>query len=41
MRSIKEEFVVGSWNINAIMLGGLGKDPLSEGDIAIFTKHFI
>lgn len=30
MRSIKEEFVVGSWNINAIMLGGLGKDPLSE-----------
>ncbi|XP_078275980.1 coiled-coil domain-containing protein 87 [Rhinoraja longicauda] len=30
IRSIKEEFVIGSWNINTIMLGGLGKEPLTE-----------
>ncbi|XP_059510623.1 coiled-coil domain-containing protein 87 isoform X1 [Stegostoma tigrinum] len=30
IRHLKEEFVTGSWNINSVMLGGLGKEPLSQ-----------
>uniref|UniRef100_UPI00398EB376 coiled-coil domain-containing protein 87 n=1 Tax=Pristiophorus japonicus TaxID=55135 RepID=UPI00398EB376 len=27
---IKEKFIPGAWNINSVMLGGLGKQPLPE-----------
>ncbi|XP_041059046.1 coiled-coil domain-containing protein 87 [Carcharodon carcharias] len=30
MRLVKEEFTAGSWNINTVMIGGLGKEPPSE-----------
>ncbi|XP_051890112.1 coiled-coil domain-containing protein 87 [Pristis pectinata] len=30
IRLVKEEFVTGSWNINTVMLGGLGKEPLPK-----------
>ncbi|XP_072097965.1 coiled-coil domain-containing protein 87-like [Mobula birostris] len=30
IRLVKEEFVTGTWNINTIMLGGLGKEPLPK-----------
>ncbi|GCC38088.1 hypothetical protein chiPu_0016599 [Chiloscyllium punctatum] len=30
IRQQKEEFVAGSWNINSVMLGGLGKEPQSQ-----------
>ncbi|XP_067860688.1 coiled-coil domain-containing protein 87 [Heptranchias perlo] len=32
IRLIKEEFVTGTWNVNTVMFGGLGKDPLPEED---------
>ncbi|KAI1888116.1 hypothetical protein AGOR_G00181730, partial [Albula goreensis] len=28
----KQEFVTGVWNVNSVMLGGLGKEPILEGD---------
>ncbi|XP_078090737.1 coiled-coil domain-containing protein 87-like [Mustelus asterias] len=40
LRLIKEEFIPGSWNINTVMLGGLGKLPLSDGRISVPSKPF-
>ena len=31
LRSQKNEFKEGFWNVNSVMLGGLGKDPHLEG----------
>ncbi|XP_064417914.1 coiled-coil domain-containing protein 87 isoform X2 [Latimeria chalumnae] len=31
LMSKKEDYVPGMWNINSVMLGGLGKDPAFEG----------
>ncbi|KAJ8262010.1 hypothetical protein GJAV_G00161060 [Gymnothorax javanicus] len=32
LKSKKHEFVTGLWNVNSVMLGGLGKDPKLEDD---------
>ncbi|XP_069764057.1 coiled-coil domain-containing protein 87-like [Narcine bancroftii] len=32
-RLVKEKFLSGLWNVNAVMLGGLGKEPLPKGTI--------
>ncbi|XP_064199343.1 coiled-coil domain-containing protein 87 [Anguilla rostrata] len=32
LKSKKDEFVTGLWNVNSVMLGGLGKDPELEDD---------
>ncbi|XP_072326910.1 coiled-coil domain-containing protein 87-like [Scyliorhinus torazame] len=41
MRQIKEEFTPGSWNINTVMLGGLGKEPPSEAAKLLIVFHQI
>ena len=33
MKSQKNEYNEGFWNVNTVMLGGLGKDPVVEGMI--------
>ena len=32
LRQQKEEFKEGFWNANSILLGGLGRDPVLEGE---------
>ncbi|XP_035667191.1 coiled-coil domain-containing protein 87-like isoform X3 [Branchiostoma floridae] len=32
LRQKKSEFVSGMWNVNSVLLGGLGRDPLVEDD---------
>ena len=31
MKTQKTEFKEGFWNVNSILMGGLGKDPVIEG----------
>lgn len=31
LKSQKSEFQEGLWNVNSVMLGGLGKEPVLEG----------
>eukprot|EP00079_Xenopus_tropicalis_P033939 XP_017947710.1 PREDICTED: coiled-coil domain-containing protein 87 isoform X1 [Xenopus tropicalis] len=31
LRELKEKYTPGMWNINSVMLGGLGKEPVDEG----------
>lgn len=31
LRAQKTEFKEGMWNVNSVMLGGLGKDPELQG----------
>jgi hypothetical protein len=30
-RRVKSVFTAGMWNVNSILMGGLGKDPEREG----------
>lgn len=41
LRAIKSEFKEGFWNANAVLMGGLGKDPqlASKSDIYILTHR--
>ncbi|KAL0963002.1 hypothetical protein UPYG_G00348240 [Umbra pygmaea] len=32
LKGQKQEYVTGLWNVNTVLLGGLGKDPELEGD---------
>ena len=32
MKSQKNEYKEGFWNVNTVLLGGLGKDPVLEGN---------
>jgi len=30
LRALKSEYSAGQWNVNSVLLGGLGKDPQLE-----------
>ena len=31
LRAVKSEYKEGLWNVNCVLMGGLGKDPTSPG----------
>ena len=35
LKTQKTEFQSGMWNVNSILMGGLGKDPELEGHFAV------
>ena len=39
LKSQKTEFVEGFWNVNTVLLGGLGKDPIIEGG-SLFSHSY-
>ena len=39
LKSQKTEFVEGFWNVNTVLLGGLGKDPVIEGG-SLFSHSY-
>ena len=37
MKTQKNEYKEGFWNVNTVLLGGLGKDPILEGKMDYLT----
>ena len=35
MRSQKAEYTEGMWNVNSVLMGGLGNDPQLEGELIL------
>ena len=35
IRAQKTEYQEGFWNVNSVMLGGLGRDPNIEGELTL------
>lgn len=40
MKTQKNEYKEGFWNVNTVLLGGLGKDPVLEGKIRLSLFRF-
>ena len=39
MKSQKTEYKEGFWNVNTVLLGGLGKDPVLEGRLSTILLY--
>lgn len=41
MRIKKQEFTPGMWNVHSVLLGGLGRDPDVEGQLALCEEKIL
>ncbi len=41
LQAKKDEYEAGLWNVNTVLLGGLGKTPLLERKFLMCNKYYL